>query len=74
MLLRVLIPVVSMGVAVDVVHAPVVPTLERVMAAETQRQAVLQAERPGHRVVLGEIPVQPSSISLGSLVSVIVIL
>jgi hypothetical protein len=71
--LGVLVPIVSVGVAVDVVHAAVVPAFERMVAAEAQGQAVLQAEGPGDGVVLGKIPVQPSSIALWSLVSVVVI-
>lgn len=74
MLLGMLIPVIPVRVAVDVVHAPVIPAFERVVASEAQGQAVLQPEGPGNGIVLGEIPIQPGGISFRRLVSVIMIL
>lgn len=53
----VLIPVVSMGVAVDVVHTPVIPALERMIVTEAKGQAVLQPHGPGDGVILGKVPV-----------------
>jgi hypothetical protein len=52
-----LVAVIPVGIAVDVVHAPVIPALERVVAAEAQGQAVLQPEGSGDWVVLREIPI-----------------
>jgi hypothetical protein len=74
MLLGMLVAVIPVGVAVDVMHAPVVPALERVVTAEAQGEAVLQPEGPSDWIVLREIPIQPGGISFGRLVSVIVIL
>jgi hypothetical protein len=74
MLSRVLVPVVSIGVAINVMHAPVVPALVRVVTAKAQGQAVPQSEGPGGGIVLGKIPVQPCGIPFGSLISVVMIL
>lgn len=70
----VLIAVVAVGIAVDVVHAPVVPALERVAVAEIERDAVLQPQRPRNGVVLGKVPVQPGRIAFGGQVPVVVVL
>lgn len=74
MLLCVLIPVTMKGIAVNVMHAPFIPALVGVVGTETQGQAVSQPEGLSNRIVVTNVSVQPCSVPLRRLVSVIMVL
>lgn len=73
MLLGVLVSVVTMRVAINVMHAPIIPALERVVVAGPKGETVSQPESPGHGIVMADVPVEPGSISIRGLVPVVMI-